>query len=150
MCVCFVSLASCCWYFFPFLFSGLRCTQIQQRNQKREDCGMQICQCAIQLVYCYKWNTSSLVRKRKCQVLKGQPDSFWCSIPDRFFLSSRSLVVLSHIQMSKTGGHLLILQIVALLSFKLFHEIKMVHVKEVSWCVFALIALTGSCSGLSP
>lgn len=85
VCVCFVSLASCCWYFFPFLFSGLRCTQIQQRNQKQEDCGMQICQCAIQLVYCYKWNTSSLVRKRKCQVLKGQPDSSWCSIPDRFF-----------------------------------------------------------------
>lgn len=61
--------------FFPFLFSGLRCTQIQQRNQKQEDCGTQICQCAIQLVYCYKWNTTSLLRKRKCQVLKGQPDS---------------------------------------------------------------------------
>lgn len=51
------------------------------------------------------------------------------------FQSSRSLLVLSHIQMSKTGGHLLILQIVSLLSFKLFHELKIVHV-EGSFLVF--------------
>lgn len=76
---------SCCFLYFFFFLTRLSCTQIQQRNQKREDCGMQICQCALQLLYCYKWNTSSLARKRKYQVLKGQLYSFRYSISDRFF-----------------------------------------------------------------
>lgn len=71
-----------CLYFFLLRLSR---TEIQQRNQKQEDCGMQICQCAVQLLYCYKWNTSSLARKRKYRVLKGQPHNFRYSIPDRFF-----------------------------------------------------------------
>lgn len=77
VCVCFVSPDCCCCLFLlsfsPFFFSffsALIFTQIQQRNQKQKDCGMQICQRAVQLVYCYKQNTNSPVRKRKYQVLK--------------------------------------------------------------------------------
>lgn len=84
LCACVFVLFLLLVFFFLF-FSRLICTQRQQRNQKQEDCGMQNCQCARQLGYCYQWNTSSLVRKRKYQVLKGRLYSFQRSWPDRFF-----------------------------------------------------------------
>ena len=115
-----------CFILVFFLLSRLRCTQMQQRNQKREDCGMQICQHAVQLVYCYKWNTSNLVRKRKYQVLKEQPYSFQNSIPDRFFPLQKVYLFSLPYRPIKLEG---ISKSLSHISppFNLLHELKRVH-----------------------
>lgn len=139
------------FFFFFLFFSRLRCAQMQQRSQKQEDCGMQICQCAIQLGYCYKWNTSSRVRRRKYQVLKGQPYSFWYSLPDRFFsLQKVYLFFLSYRLVNLEGTSwvsklYLFLLLISSMNWKGFMG------EEVPClCLFVPITLSRSCSDPSP